>query len=79
MMTQSGMQYLLSFIICSVVLYGFAMVEETPTNPRERKWWDQLWAKSFQQMTWVTHPIIQRVSNYVESLHTRPHTHNTQF
>ena len=79
MVTRYGMQYLFSFIICSMVLYGFAMIEETPTNPKEMKWWDQLWTKSFQQMTRITCPIILSITNYVESIQTWPRTHNTHF
>ena len=73
------MQYLFYFIICSVVLYGFAMIEQTPTDRKEVKRRDQVWTKSFQQMTRIMRPIIQSVTDYVESIQTRPRTHNTHF
>ena len=66
MVTRYGMNYLFYFILYSVVLYGFAMIEQTPTDPKEMKWWNQVWTKSFQQMMMIMQPIIQSVTNYVE-------------
>ena len=45
-MIQSAIHYILSYVLCIIILYGFAIIETPPTDPKEMKWWDQVWTKS---------------------------------
>ena len=75
-MIKSAIHCILSNALCFIILYGFAIIETPPMDPKQNKWWDHIWDTSFQQLMWTTQSIVQGLTNYVESLHTRARTHH---
>ena len=75
-MIQSAIHYILSYVLCVIILYGFAIIETPPMDPKQNKSWSYIWDTSVQHLVWVTQPMMQHLTKYVESLHTRMRNHH---
>ena len=78
-MIQSAIHYILSYILCVIILYGFVLINLPLMDLKQNKWWDHMWNTSFQYLAWGTQPMVQYVTKYVESIQIQPHTNNIHF
>ena len=78
-MIQSAIHYILSYILCMIILYGFVIINLPPMDSKQNKWWNHIWNTSFQYLAWGTQPMVQYVTKYVELIQIRPHTNNIHF
>ena len=69
----------MSYILCKIILYGFALIDQTPIDLQNDKWWDCIWNNSFEYLAWGIQPITQYVTKYVESIQLQPCTNNHHF
>ena len=73
---RSVLLYVLSYLLCVIILYEFSLIDPNPMDLQRDKWWDHMWNTSFQYLAWGTQPTVQYVTTYVEALQVQPHTNN---
>ena len=73
-MLRLALDYLLFYILCRIILYGFDLFDPIPIDMQHDKWWDCVWDNIFKYLTWGLQPIMQYVIKYVESIQLQPRT-----